>query len=112
MVGLEGLVATSTSLPWKVSPSRRVNRNTTMPSIFFSYARGDDGEPFDPATSFVARRHRDLTARGFEVWFDRMAMPSRALTFHQDLQGENKGDAALCSQASPFLGDKNAGLNL
>ena len=57
-----------------------------MTSIFLSYARGDDGEPFDPATSFVARLHRDLTARGFEVWFDRMAMPSRGLTFHQEIQ--------------------------
>ena len=27
-----------------------------------------------------------LTARGFEVWFDRMAMPSRGLTFHQEIQ--------------------------
>ena len=57
-----------------------------MTSIFLSYARGDDVDPFDPATSFVARLHRDLTARGFEVWFDRMAMPSRGLTFHQEIQ--------------------------
>jgi len=57
-----------------------------MLSIFLSYAPGDDFEPFDPATSFVARLHRDLTARGFEVWFDRMAMPSRGLTFHQEIQ--------------------------
>ena len=57
-----------------------------MPSIFLSYARGDDVDPFDPATSFVLRLHRDLTARGFEVWFDRIAMPSRGLTFHQEIQ--------------------------
>jgi len=57
-----------------------------MTSIFLSYARGDDVDPFDPATSFVARLHRDLTARGFEVWFDRIAMPSRGLTFHQEIQ--------------------------
>ncbi len=57
-----------------------------MPSIFLSYARGDDVDPFDPDTSFVARLYRDLTARGFEVWFDRMAMPSRGLTFHQEIQ--------------------------
>jgi hypothetical protein len=35
-----------------------------MPSIFLSYARGDD---VDSATSFVARLHWDLTAHGFEV---------------------------------------------
>jgi hypothetical protein len=25
-------------------------------------------------------------SRGFEVWFDRVAMPSRSLTFHQEIQ--------------------------
>src|SRR5437762_85683 len=57
-----------------------------MTSIFLSYARGDDGEPFDPATSFVDRLHRDLTAAGFDVWFDRVSMPSRRLTFHQEIR--------------------------
>ncbi len=57
-----------------------------MTSIFLSYGRGDDVDPFHPATSFVARLHRDLTARGFEDWFDRMAMPSRGLTLHQEIQ--------------------------
>lgn len=41
---------------------------------------------FTPATSFAAKPHRDLTARGFEVWFDRMAMPSRGLRIHQEIQ--------------------------
>src|SRR5205807_2236516 len=62
-----------------------------MTSIFLSYARGDDVDPFDPATSFVARLHRDLTAHGFEVWFDRIAMPSRGLTFHQEIILRFKG---------------------
>jgi hypothetical protein len=53
-------------------------RNTTMTSIFVSYARGDDVALSDPATSFVAPLYRDLTGRDFEVWFGRMAMPSRA----------------------------------
>jgi WD40 repeat protein len=57
--------------------------NTT---VFLSYARGDDGEPFEPTNSFVARLHTDLTARGFDVWFDRVSMPSRALTFHQEIR--------------------------
>ncbi len=57
-----------------------------MTTLFFSYARGDDVDPFDSATSSVGWLHRDLTARGFEVWFDRMAMPSRGLTFHQEIQ--------------------------
>ena len=58
----------------------------TLPTIFLSYARGDDGEPFNPDTSFVARLHRDLTAAGFDVWFDRESMPSRGLTFHQEIR--------------------------
>lgn len=56
-----------------------------MTSVFLSYARGDDVEPFDPATSFLARPHRDLTAHGLHVWFDRVNMPSRSLTFHQEI---------------------------
>src|SRR4051794_3212427 len=57
-----------------------------MTTVFLSYARGDDVEPFDPATSFVARLHRDLEAAGFDVWFDRASMPSRRLTFHQEIR--------------------------
>jgi hypothetical protein len=47
--------------------------------IFLSYARGDD-EPY------VRRLHRDLTQAGFDVWFDRVSMPSRSLTFHQEIR--------------------------
>jgi hypothetical protein len=50
-----------------------------MATIFLSYARGDD-EPF------VRRLHDDLTAAGFTVWFDRVSMPSRALTFLQEIR--------------------------
>jgi len=48
-------------------------------SIFLSYARGDD-EPF------VARLHADLTARGFDVWWDRASMPARGLTFLHEIR--------------------------
>ena len=51
-----------------------------MTSVLLSCVRGDDGEPFDPATSFVSRLHQGLTACDLEVWFDRVAMPSRGLT--------------------------------
>src|SRR4051794_40852864 len=57
-----------------------------MNTVFLSYARSDDVEPFDPATSFVARLHRDLEAAGFDAWFDRVDMPSRSLTFHQEIR--------------------------
>lgn len=50
-----------------------------MPTVFLSYARGDD-EPF------VRRLYDDLTAHGFTVWFDRVSMPSRNLTFHQEIR--------------------------
>ena len=73
-----------------------------MTSVFLSYARGDDGEPFDPSTSFVARLHRDLTARWFDVWFDRVSMPSRNLTFHQEIR-----DAiAKCDRVLLVIGPK------
>jgi WD40 repeat protein len=48
-------------------------------SIFLSYARSDD-EPF------VRRLHADLTRAGLDVWFDRVSMPSRHLTFHQEIR--------------------------
>ncbi len=54
--------------------------------LFLSYARGDDCDLFDSELSFVARLHRDLTAHGFDVWFDRVNMPSRRLTFHQEVR--------------------------
>ncbi len=50
-----------------------------MTEIFLSYARGDD-EPF------VGHLYDDLTASGFTVWYDRVAMPSRALTFLQEIR--------------------------
>lgn len=57
-----------------------------MTSVVLSCARGDDGESFDPSTSVVARLHRDQTARAFDVWFDRVWLPSRAPTFHQAIR--------------------------
>jgi len=50
-----------------------------MTSVFLSYARGDD-EPF------VRRLYEDLTALGFGVWFDRMSMPARQLSFTQEIK--------------------------
>ncbi len=47
--------------------------------LFLSYARNDD-------ETFVARLHAALTAAGFSVWFDRVSMPSRQLTFHQEIR--------------------------
>ena len=52
----------------------------TIPTrIFLSYARGDD-EPF------VRQLYADLTAHGFKVWWDRQDMPSRGLTFLQEIR--------------------------
>jgi TIR domain len=47
--------------------------------IFLSYARGDD-EPF------VWRLSSALQSAGFNVWFDRLSMPSRQLTFYQEIR--------------------------
>ncbi len=49
------------------------------PRLFLSYARGDD-EPF------VKRLYERLTADGFDVWWDRERMPSRALTFLKEIR--------------------------
>lgn len=50
-----------------------------MPGIFLSYARGDD----EPYTRSVYQR---LHAENYDVWFDREDMPSRALTFLQEIR--------------------------
>jgi WD40 repeat protein len=50
-----------------------------MTTLFVSDGRGDD-EPF------VERLYQDLSARGFEVWWDRQSMPGRALTFLQEIR--------------------------
>lgn len=51
----------------------------TRPKLFLSYARGDD-EPF------VKRLHERFVADGFDVWWDRVRMPSRALTFLKEIR--------------------------
>ena len=50
-----------------------------MTRVFLSYARDDD-EPF------VKRLYEDLTKRGVEAWWDRVSMPSRALTFLHEIR--------------------------
>jgi hypothetical protein len=50
-----------------------------MTDIFISYARDDD-EPF------VKGLYGDLTAAGFDVWWDREAMESRGRTFLQEIR--------------------------
>src|SRR5262245_9225081 len=47
--------------------------------LFISYGRADD-EPF------ARRLYDDLRAKGFSVWFDRESMPSRGLTFTQEVR--------------------------
>jgi WD40 repeat protein len=47
--------------------------------VFLSYARGDD-------EAFAQRLHIELTKAGFDVWFDRVSMPSRQLTFLQEIR--------------------------
>jgi hypothetical protein len=36
--------------------------------------------------AFVRRLHADLTAADFDVWFDRVSMPSRRRTFRQEIR--------------------------
>ncbi len=50
-----------------------------MSTLFLSYARSDD-EPF------VKRLYDDLSAHGFDIWWDRVSMPGRALTFLQEIR--------------------------
>ena len=47
--------------------------------VFLSYAREDD-------EAFAKTVYEHLTAQGFAVWWDRISMPSRALTFMQEIR--------------------------
>ena len=50
-----------------------------MVQVFLSYARDDD-------EVFVKKVYEHLTAQGVTVWWDRVSMPSRALTFMQEIR--------------------------
>jgi hypothetical protein len=50
-----------------------------LPSVFLSYARGDN-------ENFVARLRGELEDAGASTWFDRASLPSRALTFVQEIR--------------------------
>jgi hypothetical protein len=73
----------------------RIAMSNTKPSIFLSYARNDD-EPF------VKRLYEDLIRRGFDVWWNRKSMPSRNLTFHQEIRDA----VAACDRLVLVVGPK------
>ncbi len=54
--------------------------------VFFSYARADDDPDHDSAEKSLMRRlYNDLTAAGFDVWWDRVSLPSRGLEFTEEI---------------------------
>ena len=63
--------------------------------LFLSYARGDD-EPF------VERLYHDLTRQGFHVWWDRECMPSRGLTFLQEIRDAIEASDRLLAVIGPW----------
>jgi NB-ARC domain/TIR domain len=52
-----------------------------MTKIFLSYVRADE-----ETAPFASRLRDELVARGFDVWFDLTSMPSRSLTFMQEIR--------------------------
>lgn len=55
--------------------------------VFLSYARNDDDPDYhDPNKSFMRRLYNDLIAAGYDVWWDREHMPSRGLTFLDEIR--------------------------
>jgi TIR domain len=63
-------------------------------SVFLSYAREDD-EPF------VRRLYLDLQSAGHTVWWDRESMPSRPLTFPQEIRDAIEGSDRLVLVVGP-----------
>ena len=71
---------TSRELPASSMRTTPTTDSAALPTrVFLSYARGDEED-------FVVRLHADLIKQGFDVWFDRVNMPSRSLTFHQEIK--------------------------
>jgi len=52
---------------------------TQLPSIFLSYARVDDED------GFVKALYDELVQQNFTVWWDKVSMPSRGLTFLHEI---------------------------
>jgi WD40 repeat protein len=65
-----------------------------MYDAFLSYARQDD-EPF------VERLYRDLTARGLRLFWDRVSMPNRDLTFLQEIRDAVEASDRLIAVVGP-----------
>ncbi|MBN1965546.1 MAG: TIR domain-containing protein, partial [Anaerolineae bacterium] len=70
--------------------------------LFLSYARADDDPAYtDPNKSFLRRLYTDLAAAGYAVWWDRESMPSRALTFLQEIRDAITGCDKLILVVGP-----------
>lgn len=62
-------------------------RGIAKAKIFMSYGRGDDDPNYnDPKLSFMRRLYNDLVKAGYDVWWDRESLPSRALAFLQEIR--------------------------
>jgi hypothetical protein len=66
--------------------------------VFLSYARDDD-------EAFVWRLYGGLKSAGFDVWFDRVSMPARQLTFYQEIRDA----VAECNRLVFVVGPKAVG---
>jgi hypothetical protein len=70
------------------------------PKVFLSYARSDD-DGLQP-DSLVRRLYEDLTVRGgLDVWWDRASMPSRALTFLDEIKREIEARGRVLLMVGP-----------
>jgi hypothetical protein len=72
-----------------------------MTSIFPSYARETD-------EAFVRRLHAGLTNPGGAVCFDRVPMPPRQLTFHQETRGAIAARDRFLLMVGPGAGAVNS----
>jgi len=63
-------------------------------TVFLSYAHGDD-------EAFVRRLHDDLVRHGHDVWWDRVSMPNRALTFLHEIRDAIAGRDRLLLVVGP-----------
>lgn len=84
----------------KLLPQTTSQAVTQRERLFLSYARQDD-EPF------VRRLFEDLTADGFDIWWDRVSMPNRGLTFLQEIrEAINTADRLILVLGTSSIGSE------
>jgi WD40 repeat protein len=81
--GLQDVLDQLNSIAETKDPGKPPHRHQRL---FISYAHADDNQTNGRSTKTFARRlYNDLIKNGYEVWWDKVSMPNRALEFLREI---------------------------